>query len=53
MNRKQIPVVVSGKIVGHVSQSVTSIGASKVAGCQVQFAFLNGSPIWRGSKVAQ
>ena len=48
MQAKQIPVVVAGKVVGHVSQSVTSIGASKVAGRPVQFAFLNGRPIWRG-----
>jgi hypothetical protein len=47
MNKKQVAVYKNGKIVGHVSQSTTSIGASKVAGSPCEMARINGWLCWR------
>jgi hypothetical protein len=44
---KTVPVLdARGNVLGRVSQSATSIGASKVAGFDVEFSCKDGRPAW-------
>lgn len=47
MTKRTVPVFTKdGKKIGEVSQSATSIGASKVAGAQVEFSGRFGTYGW-------